>query len=473
MGSKTSTRKHQKEYATSLNDQNYDSKSIRTATISDQQRYITGKNVPHISSEEKPNFQKHSQLTTAYPKKQNGQQEKVYESSLNHKNHTKKTVRPNTNMEKQKLGLRKSQSFDNLSHRTAVVTAEQLLNRHVKHKHRNTSPSSEIIVQTFKGKTVEKSSLPPNFKTISSTISKKQISPNLQLALIQPNEFQNPREIGKGNFGTVYHALYKGTRDVALKTLNTQNESASASSFNNDDESIHELLYEANIMTQLKHPNLLRILGVTFFGDKKQLSLVTEFMRNGSLLDYLRKYREIFLKADPRNITTKLNEFGKQIFEAMLYLEERNIIHRDLAARNCLIGQDDSLKVGDFGLTTLTDCGLYKGTDRTVCAPRWTSPEALFSSKFSSRSDVWSYGITLWEMYSLGERPFGSISNFAVQVILKNSSENLNRHLPQPRFGSSEIYTHIILPCLTYSVAMRPCFRDLKERLSNILTEKD
>ncbi|CAF4159881.1 unnamed protein product, partial [Rotaria socialis] len=190
MGSKTSTEKHQQKHAPSLNDQNYDSKRIRTATISDQQRYITGKNVPHISSEEKPNFQKHSQLTTAYPKKQNDQQETVYESSLNHKSHTKKTVRPNSNMEKQKLGLRKSQSFNNLSHRTTVVTAEQLLNRHVKHKHRNTSPSSEIIAQVFKGKTGEKSSLPPDFKTISSTISKKQISPNLQLALIQPNELQ-------------------------------------------------------------------------------------------------------------------------------------------------------------------------------------------------------------------------------------------------------------------------------------------
>lgn len=115
---------------------------------------------------------------------------------------------------------------------------------------------------------------------------------------------------------------------------------------------MHELLHEANIMTQLNHPNLLRILGVTFFGDKQQLSLVTDFMKNGSLLDYLRNHRDIFLKSDSRNITKKLNKFGRQIYEAMLYLEERNIIHRDLAARNCLIGQDDTLKVGDFGLTT-------------------------------------------------------------------------------------------------------------------------
>jgi len=114
---------------------------------------------------------------------------------------------------------------------------------------------------------------------------------------------------------------------------------------------MHELLYEAHIMTQLQHANLLRIIGVTFFGREKQLSLVTDFMKNGSLLDYLRKHRDIFNKSDSKEITLKLNHFSKQIFQAMLYLEERSIIHRDLAARNCLIGDDDILKVADFGLT--------------------------------------------------------------------------------------------------------------------------
>ncbi len=114
---------------------------------------------------------------------------------------------------------------------------------------------------------------------------------------------------------------------------------------------MHELLYEAHIMTQLQHANLLRIIGVTFFGREKQLSLVTDFMKNGSLLDYLRKHRDIFNKSDSKEITLKLNHFSKQIFQAMLYLEERSIIHRDLAARNCLIGDEDILKVADFGLT--------------------------------------------------------------------------------------------------------------------------
>lgn len=196
-----------------------------------------------------------------------------------------------------------------------------------------------------------------------------------------------------------------------MKCLHSNDGNIYRGSFDDIDPHIYELLHEANVMSKLRHPNLSRIVGITFFGDEQQLSLVTDFMKNGSLLQYLRKHQQIFLKSDHRLITKKLNHFAQQIFEAMSYLEDREIIHRDLAARNCLIGDEDVLKVGDFGLTTfvidlvsfsflslsivglfrLTECGLYKGNYRSVCAPRWTSPEAIFSSKFTSRSDVWSF----------------------------------------------------------------------------------
>ena len=139
-----------------------------------------------------------------------------------------------------------------------------------------------------------------------------------------------------------------------MKTLNSQRRDdlkGGKSSIKEYDNNMHELLHEAHIMTCLQHDNLLRITGVTFFGKDKQLCLITDFMKNGSLLDYVRKYRDIFIKSDSKDVTNKLNSFARQIFEAMLYLEERGIIHRDLAARNCLIGEQDTLKVGDFGLT--------------------------------------------------------------------------------------------------------------------------
>jgi serine/threonine protein kinase len=136
-----------------------------------------------------------------------------------------------------------------------------------------------------------------------------------------------------------------------LKILNVPNGYSPDDPFDPNDEHMRELLNEADIMTRLKHPNVLRIVGVTFFGDNQQLSIVTDFMKDGSLLDYLKKYRDIFLKSNQEFVTARLNYFGRQVFEAMLYLEQRKIIHRDLAARNCLIGENDILKVADFGLT--------------------------------------------------------------------------------------------------------------------------
>ncbi|CAF4635942.1 unnamed protein product, partial [Rotaria sp. Silwood2] len=121
----------------------------------------------------------------------------------------------------------------------------------------------------------------------------------------------------------------------------------------------------------------------------------------------------------------------------------------------------------------LAECGLYKGSYRTICAIRWTSPEAIFDSEYTSRSDVWSYGITLWEIYSLGERPFATMNNNAIKNILKNPLLNLYFYLPQShKYMSNEIYNQIIRPCLTYNVTLRPRFRDLIERVQNIFHDR-
>ncbi|CAF1043345.1 unnamed protein product [Adineta ricciae] len=309
---------------------------------------------------------------------------------------------------------------------------------------------------------------PSNKENSLSTIDFNQLNSlgNFRITLIDQSDLQNAHEIGKGNFGTVYHALYKNKRAVALKTLH------SSSQENYSNENLLKLLFEAHIMTQLEHENLLNILGVTFYGENQQLSLVTDYMKNGSLLTYLRKHRNHFYKSSRKEINQKLDHFSQQIFQAMLYLEQRKIIHRDLAARNCLIDHEDHLKVADFGLTKLTDCGLYKGNAKTIFAIRWSSPEVILNMKYSSRSDVWSFGITLWEIYSLGERPFGYFNNQTVKNLLKTSSSNFSQYFPQSQqFGSNEVYTHLILPCLTYNVTLRPSFKDLNERISKILNE--
>ncbi|CAF4314323.1 unnamed protein product [Rotaria sp. Silwood2] len=254
-----------------------------------------------------------------------------------------------------KLELKRSLSAGQLSHSNNIITAKQLvncdLNRRIKDQSDLTKSSDEIFSKKNISKSISKTN---KNQFIVSNNKKQKIPADLQFILINQYDLQNAQEIGTGHFGTVYHALYKGTRDVAVKTLNSRridhfkNSKSSIEEYNNN---IYELLNEAYIMTNLKHSNLLGIIGVAFFGREQQLGLVTDFMKNGSLLDYLRQNRDFFLKLNSKDVIFKLNSFSKQIFQAMLFLEEQSIIHRDLAARNCLIGDDDTLKVADFGLT--------------------------------------------------------------------------------------------------------------------------
>ncbi|CAF4040473.1 unnamed protein product [Adineta steineri] len=395
-------------------------------------------NIPRIANQEVQNFNEIFSSTTA---------EISLEQEKSHNHLATKKQCHDPNIQKEALNIRKSQSTGDLSSTTLVFTDQQLLNDQknehidIRHHHRKIQAG-------------------------------KKIPYNSQLDFIDSKDLKYLREIGKGNFGTVHHALYKSTYDVALKTLNIQDENPNRSSIYNDDEYMYVIRQQANVMIRLRHANLLRIIGVTFF-ESQQSSWITDFMRNGSLLDYFKKHRDIVLKSNSNYVSKKLNSFGRQIYEAMLYLEERHIIHQNLAARNCLIDEDDTLKVADVGVPHLTEIGSCEGTYRPTYALHWTAPEVLFLSQYSSRSDVWSYGITLWEIYSLGERPFGNMTNDALQIVLKNPSEILSRYLPKPRHcGSDETYTHVILSCLTYYVKMRPRFRDLKQRILDILVNE-
>ncbi|CAF1186924.1 unnamed protein product [Adineta steineri] len=414
-------------------------------------------NIPRIAKQEIQNFNEILSSTT---------DEISLEQEKSHNHLATKKHRHDPSIQKEALIIRKSQSIGNLASATLVFTDQQLLNDQKKRTHRYKASSSQNSSRVHSDSTA-------SFDQISSSkLKRKKIPYNSQLDFIDSKDLKYLREIGKGNFGTVHHALYKSTYDVALKTLNIQDENPNRSSIYNDDEYMYVIRQQANVMIRLRHANLLRIIGVTFF-ESQQSSWITDFMRNGSLLDYFKKHRDIVLKSNSNYVSKKLNSFGRQIYEAMLYLEERHIIHQNLAARNCLIDEDDTLKVADVGVPHLTEIGSCEGTYRPTYALHWTAPEVLFLSQYSSRSDVWSYGITLWEIYSLGERPFGNMTNYALQIVLKNPSEILSRYLPKPRHcGSDETYTHIILPCLTNSVTMRPRFRDLKQRILDILVNE-
>ncbi|NXA33162.1 CSK kinase, partial [Eudromia elegans] len=243
--------------------------------------------------------------------------------------------------------------------------------------------------------------------------------------------------IGKGEFGDVMLGDYRGNK-VAVKCIKND---ATAQAF----------LAEASVMTQLRHSNLVQLLGV-IVEEKSGLYIVTEYMAKGSLVDYLRSRGRSVLGADC------LLKFSLDVCEAMEYLEANNFVHRDLAARNVLVSEDNIAKVSDFGLTKEASC-----TQDTGKLPvKWTAPEALREKKFSTKSDVWSFGILLWEIYSFGRVPYPRIP---LKDVVPRVEKGYKMDAPD---GCPGAVYEVMRRCWTLDAAQRPPFRQLREQLAHI-----
>lgn len=222
--------------------------------------------------------------------------------------------------------------------------------------------------------------------------------------------FRLVRKIGQGQFGDVWQGEYipDGTK-VAIKMLK---EGMNAEDFR----------AEADLMKKLSHSKLIQLYGLCTKGDP--IYIITELMVNGSLLDYLQTPVGKRLKIDT------LVYMAAQIAEGMAHLESHNYIHRDLAARNVLVGENNQVKVADFGLArAIKDKtqNIYAAREGTKFPIKWTAPEAALFNRFSIKSDVWSFGIVLSEIITYGRTPYPSMSN---QEVLQKVSNNYR--MPQP-----------------------------------------
>ncbi|XP_037106954.1 ephrin type-A receptor 2a isoform X1 [Syngnathus acus] len=267
---------------------------------------------------------------------------------------------------------------------------------------------------------------------------------------IDPNAISKQKVIGVGEFGEVFRGVMKsparGEVPVAIKTLKP----------GYSEKQRQDFLSEASIMGQFSHPNIIRLEGVvTKF---KHAMIVTEYMENGAL--------DIYLKDRDGEIPTyQLAGMLRGIAAGMKYLSDMNYVHRDLAARNVLVNSDLECKVSDFGLSrVLEDDAEGTYTTRGGKIPiRWTAPEAIAYRKFTSASDVWSFGIVMWEVMAFGERPYWDMSNHEVMKAINEAFR-----LPAPMDCPSAIY-QLMLQCWLHDRSKRPRFTDIVNILDKLL----
>ncbi|XP_069492885.1 cytoplasmic tyrosine-protein kinase BMX [Ambystoma mexicanum] len=253
-------------------------------------------------------------------------------------------------------------------------------------------------------------------------------------------------ELGSGQFGMVHRGMWKATFDVAVKMIKE-------GSMSEDD-----FIEEAQTMMKLTHPKLVKLYGVCT--QKYPIYIVTEYMANGCLLNYLQNNRRLL---QPFHLL----EMCFSVCEAMAFLESHSFIHRDLAARNCLVGNDLAVKVADFGMTRYVLDDEYVSSVGTKFPVKWSAPEVFNYSNFSSKSDVWAFGILMWEVFSLGKQPYALYDN--AEVIQKVSQ---GYRLYRPQLASGKIHK-LMKMCWNEVLDNRPTFHELLSEIELHREEDD
>ncbi|XP_046370203.2 tyrosine-protein kinase HTK16-like [Haliotis rufescens] len=265
------------------------------------------------------------------------------------------------------------------------------------------------------------------------------------LTMIPLSKIKRGSELGQGEYGSVLKGTlitHKGTFrsekiDVALKTFH-----------DGSVENANSFLAEARVMQSLQHACILSLLGVC---EGPPLMLVEEYVPMGSMLDFLLDHEE---KID---VKTDLYLWAAQIANGMKYLETQRLVHRDLAARNILLKDMKQIKISDFGLSRAvgTESDYYKATHGGRWPIKWYAPESVNYGQFSHASDVWSYGVTLWEMFTFGEPPYGEMKGIEVVQYIEHGKRLIKPdRCPQTAYG-------IMLKCWSWKAEHRPQFMDL------------
>ncbi|KAA0704734.1 Epidermal growth factor receptor [Triplophysa tibetana] len=268
------------------------------------------------------------------------------------------------------------------------------------------------------------------------------------LRILKETEFKTIKVLGSGAFGTVFQGLWIPDGEdvkipVAIKVLREVT----------SPKANKEILDEAYVMASVDHPHVCRLLGICL---TSSIQLVTQIMPYGCLLDYIRENKA--------NIGSQtLLNWCVQIAKGMNYLEEHRLVHRDLAARNVLVKTPNHVKITDFGLARLLGAEEKEyHADEGKVPIKWMALESLLHWTYTHQSDVWSYGVTVWELMTFGSKPYDAIPAIEIADILEKGER-----LPQPNICTIDVYM-IMVKCWMIDAECRPHFLELVTEFSRM-----
>ncbi|XP_048117993.1 focal adhesion kinase 1 isoform X20 [Alosa alosa] len=267
---------------------------------------------------------------------------------------------------------------------------------------------------------------------------------------IQRDRIELGRCIGEGQFGDVHQGVYLSTENpalaVAIKTCK-----------NCTSDSVREkFLQEALTMRQFDHPHIVKLIGVI---TETPVWIIMELCTLGELRSFLqvRKYNLDL---------ASLILFSYQLSAALAYLESKRFVHRDIAARNVLVSNMDCVKLGDFGLSRYMEDSSYYKASKGKLPIKWMAPESINFRRFTSASDVWMFGVCMWEILMYGVKPFQGVKNNDVIGRIENGER-----LAMPHNCPPTLYS-LMTKCWAYDPSKRPRFTELKAQLCTILAEE-
>ncbi|XP_051509589.1 ephrin type-A receptor 3-like isoform X1 [Myxocyprinus asiaticus] len=340
----------------------------------------------------------------------------------------------------------------------------------VRHRHRKLSEDEQMVFISHTGVTFRRTDEPEHTAQPEQIISSVQMLEGascrllcgLRDVLVERTKLTMGKELGKGEFGAVYEGIFspQGGEDikVAVKTMRVGI---------NSQGDLESFLKEAEIMQHFDHDNVVKLLGVALERDPESSIpvplVILPFMKHGDLRRFLiaTRYGDIPMFVPYQSLL----RFMIDISAGMEYLSSQGFLHRDLAARNCMLGDDLRVCVADFGLSKKIYSRNYYRQKVAVRMPvKWMAIESLSESVYTTKSDVWSFGITMWEITSRGRTPYPGVPNHELLDLLECG------HRLKQGENNSKLY-EVMLSCWHRDPSQRPCFGELGQRLKALLSE--